>query len=616
MSASRMKTAAALIAALLLVALLRLGWVMLWPWSPASSARHATASETAVRQRSHRLLLDAGRGDFVDRSGLPLTGFAYEALAIFPHPSGQPRGSGRDMAELARVLQAGSEELWQELERRKEPGFWMDAKSGLPLRLSPRQRTELAGLKLEGVAILPYRARRDPSSAAVQAIGYVSENPERIAAAYGKRLAAGKASLRDATGGGGLELSLDGLLRGTGPAYASYMTDAAGLPLKGLGLTVERPANPRYPLQVRTTLSLPLQVELQRYAGEAGLKKGAVVVLDVRNSDILAMVSKPDMELPARGEAFFDGAANRAVRAYAPGSIFKLVTEAAALEAGAAEPGEEFYCGGEYGHHGLSCWKEGGHGRLTLEQGLAQSCNIVFAALAERLRPDELAAAADKLGLGRRIGWHLEAGRREGALSGPLRLIGEEEAGTVFGAASPWSRLELLRSGKLARSGIGQEDVRMTPLQAANLAATIVNGGRVAEPALVKEIDFADGQRLAALRSHASPSAHGQISPRTAAMLRRGMEQVVASGTGRGLHRAAWPLAGKSGTAESGRPGAGNSQWFIGYGPADHPRYAVAVLAEERPEGSANLAARLFGGVMDRIAAWERAALASSAQEK
>lgn len=124
----------------------------------------------------------------------------------------------------------------------------------------------------------------------------------------------------------------------------------------------------------------------------------------------------------------------------------------------------------------------------------------------------------------------------------------------------------------------------MTPLQAANLAATIVNGGRVAEPALVKEIDFADGQRLAALRSHASPSAHGQISPRTAAMLRRGMEQVVASGTGRGLHRAAWPLAGKSGTAESGRPGAGNSQWFIGYGPADHPRYAVAVLAEERPE--------------------------------
>ncbi|QJC52832.1 penicillin-binding protein [Paenibacillus albicereus] len=612
MSGVRLKTAAALLAALLLVALLRLGWIMLWPWSPASPARHATASETSVRQRSHRLLLDAGRGDFVDRSGLPLTGFAYEALAIFPYPAGKPRGSGRDMTELARTLQVGAEELRRALEDWREPGFWMDRHSGLPLRLDARQQSELAGLKLEGVAMLPYRSRRDPAAAPIQAIGYVSENPERIAAAYGKRLAEGSASLRDATGGGGLELSLDALLRGTGPIYASSMTDARGLPLKGLGLTVNRPSNPNYPLQVRTTLSLPLQQELQRYAGLSGLEKGAIVVLDAGSADILAMVSMPEMGPPSAGAAaFYEGAANRAVRAQAPGSIFKLVTEAAALEAGVADAKEEFVCDGEYGHHGLSCWKEGGHGRLTLQQGLAQSCNIVFASLAERLQPSQLARMADKLGLGRKIGWQLADGRSEGALRGPLRLIGEEEAGTVFGEAASWDRTRLLRSGKLARSGIGQEDVRMTPLQAANLMATIVNGGQVAEPMLVKEIAYAGGQRLARLRAHRSPSPYGRISPRVAALLRDGMEQVVESGTGSRLHGSSWRLAGKSGTAESGRIGAGNSQWFVGYGPADRPRYAVAVLAEERPEGSPNLAARLFGGVMDRIAAWEASAGAS-----
>lgn len=590
---------------MLAVAVIRLAWLMLMPWDTAHPSRHAS-SRPVVQQRSHRLLLDSGRGDFTDRNGLALTGFSYEALAFFPYPhqDKRPRGvTGRDLNALAHIMGLNSRELLQKLDGIKSPEFWMDEHTGLPKRLTPAQLQELSSLRVEGVALLPYRSRTDARGSHVQALGYVSENPERMISEYSSQLNSGKASLREQTGGGGLELSLDALLRGTGPVYASYWSDAQGYPLKGLNVTMNRPANPMYPLQVETTLDLPLQAELERTAAASGLGKGAVVVLDVKSADIRAMVSLPLMKPLSDRTEFYDGAANRAVRAYTPGSIFKLVTEAAALDAGAAQENERFHCDGEYGHYGLSCWKEGGHGTVTLREGLAQSCNIVFAALAERLQPQQLLRTADKLGLGRRVGWSLPNGSHEGPLKGPLRLLWEEEAGTVFaGGVSP----EGLRlNGALARTGIGQQDVQITPLQAANLIVTLLHNGKVMEPRLVSSIRYANGQRLASFSRHFSPSPYGSISASSAAALRRGMEQVVSAGTGQRLRSGAWKVAGKSGTAETGLPGAGNHQWFIGYGPLPNARYAVAVLAEVRPAGSSNLAAKVFGDVMNTIAAWE-----------
>lgn len=603
MSVRRLRTAACLITFVMLVCMARLAWIDLLP------SRHASGSPAGGQRRpagplqlhSQSLRLDSGRGDFRDRSGLPLTGFSYRSLALFPLPSSASRGTGRDLSVLARIMGIGREELTKKLSALKSPEFWQDAGSGIPRRLSAAQERELAGLRIEGVAVLPFRARYPEGESGIQAIGYVSENPDRIRELYAKQLQKGKAALSDVTGGAGLELSLDKVLRGTGPSYARYFTDGGGAPLKGLDMTLTRPSTPLYPLQAVTTISLPLQRELERMARLEGLAKGAVVVLDVRNADIVAMVSMPSFD-PLKLDGSLSGTENHGVKAFTPGSIFKLVTEAAALEAGVTSEGERFFCPGQYGRYGLSCWKEGGHGLVTLRQGLAQSCNIVFAGLAERLTPSQIRITADRLGLGKRVGWSLEDGEAAGPLKGPLRLLWEEESGQVFRqGGTPGER----SGGELARTGIGQQDVLASPFQAANLMVTLLHGGQVLEPRLLREIRYADGQLLARMPAHELESPYGRITPATAAALRKGMEAVVSGGTGRSLQRRSWQLAGKSGTAETGRPGQGNHQWFAGYGPVRSPRYAVAVLAENRPEGSPNQAARLFGSVMDALAAWE-----------
>lgn len=586
----------------MLVFVCRLAWLQLALKPAAGRAAHGR-SGLAVSQRERTLTLDSGRGDIYDRSGIPLTGMSYEALALFPVNHRQ-RGSAEQTGRLAAVLGVSKQELTALLDGLREPQFWKAKGSKVPTPLTEEQVNRLKRLRLNGVVILPYRNRYPVTEAGVHAVGYVSENPERLKQLYGKKLGKGEARIDEPIGGAGLEWSLEKLLHGSGATTVSYFTDGADNPLRGLDMRLTQSDNPFYPLKVVTTLSLPLQRELERYLKRSGLEQGAVVVLDAHNADIVSMISFPSLDPYHIGRPGTD-AANHALKAFPPGSVFKLVTAAAALEAGVTGERETFHCSGEYGHYGLSDAKPGGHGTLTLREGLAQSCNIVFATVAERLREEQLLQTAGRLGIGRRVGWSL-AGKHdhEDTLRGPLRLLPEEEAGTVFaGGGLPDGH----DGGRLAQSGIGQRDVRMSPLQAANLVVTLLHRGEVLEPRLVTEIRYANGQRMAELSVHASTSRYGRISPATAEALLRGMEAAVDHGTGRSIRGGVWRLAGKSGTAQLG-PAAPtrNHQWFIGYGPAGHPRYAVAVLAENRPAGTANLAAKLFRGVMDILSAYDR----------
>nr|WP_255654752.1 penicillin-binding transpeptidase domain-containing protein [Cohnella sp. REN36] len=372
------------------------------------------------------------------------------------------------------------------------------------------------------------------------------------------------------------------------------MTDAARRPLAGLGLRVFSPSNPHYPLRVNTTIDLSIQRAVEDVLRKHGIREGAAVVLDAANADVLAMVSLPAFD-PNRIGAPNTDEANRALIAVPPGSIFKTVTLAAALEAGVTTLEERFRCTGDYGRYGLHCWREHGHGVLTVEQAFAESCNVVFAALAERLDPRQLQETADKMGLGRQIGWSASS-----FVDGkPLRLLEEEQAGAVFAS------LEAGKDGGVRTgTGIGQRDVRVTPLQAANLAVTLLHGGRVQAPRLVNEIRYADGGLFARLPEQDAPSKYGGIQPQTAAALRKAMRLVVTDGTAEhALQDAGWALAGKSGTAElgDGKP-ARNDHWFVGYGPADgKARYAVSILLENQPAGVRNRAGAAFGEVMEAL---------------
>jgi penicillin-binding protein 4B len=591
----RLITIATVLTVLFVICEWRLSLIELWPSQTGSKLRF---TRQAVDQRDSELVIDTGRGEFIDRNGTPLTGQTIQALALFPVRAGQ-RGDLEQINRLAVLLGVNLEQLQARLAILKEPAYWTDAGSGQPLDLTEKQLEGLKAVHVNGVRVVPYRLRYQPPYLAAQTIGYLSQHPERIKSIYGHEYATGKLKLNSIIGGAGLERSLDRLLRGDGETTASYYTDASRQPLQGLDVRVTAPVNRLYPLQVVTTLDVQLQAAIENYADRAGLKQGAIVVLDMNTRDIVTMVSRPKLN-PEQVDAGGSAAANHAIRAVEPGSIFKLVTEAAALEAGISVPSETFHCNGEYGRYGLSDWKKGGHGVLTLREGLAQSCNIVFATVAERLTSQQLADAAFRLGIGRQIGWHSE--QSVGPLAGPIRLLEEEEAGQIFDREQ-----KTVDGGVMVQTGIGQRDVRISPLQAANMIATIVNEGHVVEPRIVREIRYANGQRLVSFPLHEAASPLGRLSPAAARELMEGMQLVVREGTGRFIQNGLWDAAGKSGTAEVIYNGADRvNQWFIGYGPLKSPKYAIAVLAENRPQNSANEATRLFRAIMDIAAKQQR----------
>ncbi len=581
-----------LIALLFGVLCIRLAWAQLG----IGNGRKAAVSANAVHQRSDAFAVDDGRGQFIDRNGTPLTGDVVQAMVAFP-AFGMPRGTDQALRQVADSLDADLPTLERWLRGIESPQAWRRSSrsSASPDSLTERQASVIRNADLFGVSVLPYRIRYPASLVPLHAIGYISQDPARLARLYGDRVASRSMKLSDAIGGAGLEKSLDRLLRGVGPTEVYQVTDAAKRPLAGLGMRTKSPDNPHYPLQVRTTLDAAIQRATQQAMTDAGIRMGAAVVLDATDADILAMVSLPSFD-PMRIGSKGTDERNRAITAYAPGSVFKTVTMAAALESGAAHSGTLFHCNGAYGRYGLKCWKHAGHGELSLQEAFAESCNVAFAALAEQMDPAWIQITAQRLGLGRRVGWATDA-----FMDGkPLRLLEEEEAGAIFPDKQSAYRDGGVRTG----TGIGQRDVRMTPLQAANMVVTLLHGGRAFAPRLVSEIRYSDGGTMAKLPRQSLPSVYGHIRSQTAEAVLEAMRAVVTEGTARrALASSKWPLAGKSGTAElAGKWQGQNDHWFVGFGPATgKPRYAVAVLIQAQRDGLRNRAAAVFGDIMERI---------------
>lgn len=569
----------------------RLAWLQLG--FGGSRTASSSLAQRAFLQRSDTLLLDNGRGQFRDRNGKLLTGVTVQSFAAFPD-DGIARGTEQKLQQAANSLGVKAESLGNWLAGLREPEVWKGTQSDRALDLTKSQILEVQEADLLGVAVLPFRNRYPIGFSPIHAIGYISQHPERVRQVYSKQLANHHMNVTNAIGGSGLERSMDRLLQGVAPTSVMQVTDATRRPLTGLGLRMTVPDNPHFPLQVTTTLDLDMQRVVEKVLKKHGISKGAAVVLGAANADILAMVSLPQLD-PYRIGAKGTDERNHALIGVPPGSFFKTVTLAAAIESGITTLDEKFHCNGHYGKYGLKCWREEGHGELTVAEAYAQSCNVVFAELAERMDPAWIQITGDRLGLGRKIGWQTDK-----FVDGqPLRLLEEEEAGTIFN-----DRITAKDGGVRTGTGIGQRDVRVTPLQAANLIVTVLHNGHVFAPRLVKEIRYADGDLMTAFAVKSAGTKHGEIKAKTSAMLRERMRAVVLEGTAvHALEHSVWPLAGKSGTAElAGKQKTRNDQWFVGYGPAKgKPHYAIAVLIEDQPAGLRNRAAAVFGDIMDEL---------------
>ena len=554
-----------------------LGRLLLLSAADAAGAHEGSGkAHRSVKQRRWSVALDDGRGRIVDENGYPLAGMMTNALLVLPSGGGfgrESEGSGEPAdlpSRAADILGISAGEAEELIFAGREPVLWRRSGEREPAALTEGQAEAIRRLGSGRLLVVPYVRRYLPRPPAAHLIGYLSEHPERMDRLYGGELSAGRLKRSDLIGASGLERAFDRFLHAADETALAVYRDASYRRLDGLGIRLCFPRSRHSPLTAVTTLDAALQMRIEDLMDRLGLADAAIVVLDAKNSDVKAMAVRPAFN-PYKVEPERGLWRNTAVKAEIPGSVFKIVTAAAALQYGAVRPGETFRCdGGPV--HGLRCHKPGGHGVITLEQAFALSCNAAFAQIAARLTPGQLERTARSLGLLRPVGWHAESVVSPFGGAAPLRQFDGEEAGMLF--ASGAVRAD---KGMMAQTAIGQRDVRISPLQAANLAAAVAAGGKVREPRVVSEIRNANNRTIVRFKPHEIPDAG--LSEPVARWLIRAMRLTVTEGTAKRLGDADVRVAGKTGTAETGRPGSSlEHHWFVGVAPAQDAKYAFAIV--------------------------------------
>ncbi|MDO5115928.1 MAG: penicillin-binding protein 2 [Synergistaceae bacterium] len=392
---------------------------------------------------------------------------------------------------------------------------------------------------------------------AAHVVGYVAEiTKEELEAAEEGIYRGG-----DSIGKNGVESKYEDILRGAAGEEVIEV-DSRGRKLRDISY-------------VRSTrggdLTLTIDLAAQRYAAELmGNYRGAIIAMDVNDGGIRCLYSSPsyDPNPLTWGISNKEWAAltdhderpmmNRAISgAYPPASTFKIITGASILENKIANRSTTVNCPGYYelGDRRFRCWRHSGHGRENIIAALRDSCDVYFYQLSTQLGIERLTKTAAKFGVGRRSGIDL-TGEAAGTLAGP-----------------EWKKRRIKESwygGDTVNYSIGQGYVLMTPLQVLRAYAALANGGKLLKPRL----------------NSAAPveSEPLDVERSVLELLDDGIHEVTRSGTGRGASAYGVSLAGKTGTAQNSH--GDDHAWFVGYAPADKPKYAVVAIAEAGRGGS------------------------------
>ncbi len=369
----------------------------------------------------------------------------------------------------------------------------------------------------------------------------------------------------DGVGASGLEACFQDILAFKSEGRANVIRSADGKVLGDMGISIQE-GN-----YLSDNVVLTIDSHIQRIAesalSEAGIT-GAAVVMDTQSFEVLAMASTPSYDQnniqkylnSNNGELI-----NRCLFPYNAGSIFKIITMSAASEYSLLR--SEYNCEGytDVYDRRYNCHFAEGHGRLMPREALAKSCNCAFYTMGLCLGDDAVIAMAKRFGMGAPL------------LGGADPLA--ENGGNIPNA----EETVFLDSINLA---IGQGDILITPLQAANMACIIANGGEKKSVKLVREIQNSSGKTIA---SFDDENTERVISPRTCTLISEAMRLAVTDGTAKSLKDNAALISGKTGTAETGWIKNGKTLvhgWFCGFFPYDNPRYAMAVLAEDGGSGA------------------------------
>jgi penicillin-binding protein 2 len=401
-------------------------------------------------------------------------------------------------------------------------------------------------------------------------------------------------------GKSGLEQEMEFHLKGEDGGY-QVEVNAVGYKVNIMGRIDSTPAH---------NVVLTINAHLQKIAEEAlEGKAGAIIAVDPQSGALLAMASSPtfDPNLFSHGISAQDWEElinnpeyplmNRCIQGmYPPGSTYKLVTAAAALEKGLIEPDERIYCSGAYtlGNRSYRCWKRPGHGSVTLMKGIVESCDVYFYHLGSLLGPDILAEYARGFGFGLKTGIDLN----------------NEKGGFIPTASWYRKRYDMpWQAGESLSVAIGQGSNQVTPLQLVMAYSALANGGNVYRPFYIDRVINVGGEIL----EHA-PAADRRrlpLSEKTRELLKEALWGAVNQPTGTGT-LAALPdrdVSGKTGTAQvvslakNGQSQQGmplDHAWFVAYAPKEEARIAIVVFIEHGGHGG-SAAAPIAGKVISRF---------------
>lgn len=524
------------------------------------------------------------RGNIYDRHGLELA--TEERMVTVGVVPSWIEDEEKVLPELSRIL--GLEEVAIQEKYASASPYWFVPIGDIPLQIYQAERELLESLS--GVTLREKSVRAYPQGdLAPHVVGYLGAIPPEELDYWKAKGYSGD----ERVGVAGLEKWGKEYLAGKRGGILTIVTSRGDT----VSIVKDRPATSS--CDIYTTLDAKLQ-----NAAEAALegKRGAIVALNPKNGQILAMASRPGFDpnifVPAIDAEEWEALSsdeehplvNRAVQcAYPTGSVFKVVTMACALEEGGFTPDSTFTCTGVWEglgpEHPLTCWLGTGHGEIDLITAMAASCNVAFYEMGLKLYerdPYLLSDYARHFGLGKPTG---------------LRCL-DETAGLIPGPA--W-KIQTLGEGWAPGDGvnlaIGQANLQLTPLQVANMLATVANGGTIYRPQLILKVVRPSGE----LKETFSPDVVGHLplSEENLKTIHRGLVGTTTNPRGtadeafQGLEIS---VAGKTGTAGlvEGKP----HSWFAGYAPAEDPQIAMAVIVENGGEGG-KVAAPIFRKVVE-----------------
>ena len=532
--------------------------------------------ETQKLARTYILDIPAPRGQITDRTGLPLAQnkVSYNLAISFPTPldftDTKAVAFAREKIDKAAKLIGRSIKISDDAILRHYHNRGI-----LPLEIAQNlSKSEYEAVKDQAkdfLVVRPIYVRTYPNGkVAGQIIGYTGKTGRNLDGIIDNH----ETLWPETEGRDGLEQTFNEMLTGKHGEY-KITFDKDGRKTSEKLIKSAVPGN-----NIITTLDLRLQ-QLAEKALESKARRGAIVIVDPTDGDILAMASwptyDPNLFVPSISAEKFKQLQDdpdipllaRAFRsAYPPGSTFKVAVGIAALETGAVHSDDLYQCvpGIQIGNLTFHNWKKGDQGALNFVQALTQSCDTWFYQVGIKTGAEPIIEWALKLGFGAKCGIPLRA-EAEG------RIPNDEYMKATHGRK--------LLNGDIANLSIGQGDTQVTPLQMAQAMAIIANGGRFYQTRLVRQVQSIDHEIVTAYELREKRSL--DVSAPTMEEVRAGMIEVVngANGTGHEAQLDGVEVAGKTGTAQWGpKNKERTAAWFAGFLPAEEPKYAFAAVYE------------------------------------